>query len=59
MSRRAGTGTMAPAGLSVALLRVVRDRAAATTPQPRVIGIDDWAWRKQVTAAKNEWECSC
>jgi transposase len=28
------------------LLRVVRDRAAATTPQPRVIGIDDWAWRK-------------
>ncbi len=28
------------------LLRVVRDRAAGVTLPPRVIGIDDWAWRK-------------
>jgi transposase len=28
------------------LLRVVRDRAVGVSPSPRVIGIDDWAWRK-------------
>jgi len=28
------------------LLRVVRDRAVGASPSPKVIGIDDWAWRK-------------
>lgn len=28
------------------LLRVVRRRAPATDASPRVVGIDDWAWRK-------------
>jgi transposase len=28
------------------LLRIVRDRAVGATPSPKVIGIDDWAWRK-------------
>ncbi|RJG52585.1 ISL3 family transposase [Sphingobium terrigena] len=28
------------------LLRVVRRRGTPTSPAPRVIGIDDWAWRR-------------
>jgi len=28
------------------VLRLVRDTPSATPPQPRVLGIDDWAWRK-------------
>lgn len=28
------------------LLRVVRRRVAATEPGPRIIGIDQWAWRR-------------
>lgn len=29
------------------LLRLISDAEARTTPTPRVLGIDDWAWRKR------------
>lgn len=45
----AGARVLATLGLSVSpdtLLNRVRTTAAPAHPEPRVIGIDDWAWRK-------------